>query len=53
MITICCMVNECILFHVYNWIQFFVSMYNDTIANNIYDFGLKEMNIIYKLTVPP
>jgi hypothetical protein len=23
------------LFHVYNWIQFFfVSMYNDTIANN-------------------
>jgi hypothetical protein len=26
--------NECNLFHVYNWIQFFVSMYNDTIANN-------------------
>ena len=32
--------NECNLFHVYNWIQFFVSMYN----NN--DFGLKEANII-------
>ena len=25
-----CMQNECNLFHVYNWIQFFVSMYNDT-----------------------
>ena len=24
------MEGECILFHVYNWIQFFVSMYNDT-----------------------
>jgi len=41
-----CMEDECNLFHVYNWIQFFVSMYNDTIANNTYDFGLKEMNII-------
>ena len=41
-----CMQDECNLFHVYNWIQFFVSMYNDTIANNTYDFGLKEMNII-------
>ena len=25
-----CMQDECNLFHVYNWIQFFVSMYNDT-----------------------
>jgi putative transposase len=25
--------DECNLFHVYNWIQFFVSMYNDTISN--------------------
>ena len=41
-----CMEDECNLFHVYNWIQFFVSIYNDTIANNTYDFGLKEMNII-------
>ena len=41
-----CMEDECNLFHVYNWIQFFVSMYNDTITNNTYDFGLKEMNII-------
>ena len=37
--------NECNLFHVHNWIQFFVSMYNDTIANNNYDFGLEEVNI--------
>ena len=28
-----CMQIECNLFHVYNWIQFFVSMYNDTISN--------------------
>ena len=41
-----CIKNECNLFHVYNWIQFFVSMYNDTIANNTCDFGLKEANII-------
>jgi putative transposase len=41
-----CMQIECNLLHVYNWIQFFVSMYNDTIANNNYDFGLKEVNII-------
>ena len=25
--------GECNLFHVYNWIQFFVSMYNDTMTN--------------------
>ena len=41
-----CMQIECNLLHVHNWIQFFVSMYNDTIANNNYDFGLKEANII-------
>jgi adenosine deaminase len=30
-----CMQNGCNLFHVHNWIQFFfVSLYNDTIANN-------------------
>ena len=40
-----CMKYECNLFHVYNWIQFFVSMYNDTIANNNCYFGLEEMNI--------
>ncbi len=39
---------ECNLFHIYNWIQFFVSMYNDTIANNNNnnDFELEEMRIL-------
>jgi putative transposase len=41
-----CRQMECNLFHVYNWIQFFVSMYNDTIANNTYNFQLKEVKII-------
>ena len=41
-----CRQMECNLFHVYNWIQFFASMYNDTIANNTYNFQLKEVNII-------
>ena len=41
-----CRQMQCNLFHVYNWIQFFVSMYNDTIANNTYNFQLKEVNII-------
>ena len=40
-----CMQIESNLFHVHNWIQFFVSMYNDTIANNNYDFELEEVNI--------
>ena len=40
-----CMQDECNLFHVHNWIQFFVSMYNDTIANNNNDFELEEVNI--------
>jgi transposase-like protein len=39
--------NECNLFHVHNWIQFYVSMYNDTIANNNNDFWLKnEVSVI-------
>ena len=38
--------SECNLFHVYNWIQFFVSMYNYTITNNNNDFGLKEVRIL-------
>jgi hypothetical protein len=29
-----CMQIECNLFHVYNVIQFFVSMYNDTTSTN-------------------
>ena len=31
-----CVKNECNLFHVYNWIQFFVSMYNDTTSKKNY-----------------
>jgi putative transposase len=26
--------SECNLFHVHNWIQFFISMYNDTTSTN-------------------
>ena len=39
-----CMKDECNLLHVHNWIQFFVSMYNDTITN-INDFEVKEADI--------
>ncbi|MDR4512518.1 MAG: hypothetical protein MRJ93_12530 [Nitrososphaeraceae archaeon] len=42
----CIKEEECNLFQVYNWIQFFVSMYNDMIVNNNHDFLLKEVNII-------
>ena len=34
-----CRQMECNLFHVYNWIQFFVSMYNNIIANNTFNFS--------------
>ncbi|HET9807834.1 MAG: hypothetical protein ACM3VV_07035 [Deltaproteobacteria bacterium] len=42
-----CMLDECNLLHVYNWIQFFVSMYNDTTTtrNNEFEIKLKEVNI--------
>ncbi len=47
-----CVQLECNLFHVYNCIQFFVSMYNYTIVNNNNDFELlEEMNTIL-LTEP-
>src|SRR5512134_1069041 len=39
-----CIANECNLFHVYNWLQFFISMYNDTIANNNNCFELGAVN---------
>ncbi len=42
----CMQKEECNLLHVHNWIQFFVSMYNDTITNNNNDFELEEVNII-------
>ena len=41
----CMQKGECNLLHIHNWIQFFVSMYNNTTINNN-DFGLKEVNII-------
>ena len=37
-----CMQDECNLFHVYNWIQFFVSMYNDTISKK--NYFINELN---------
>ena len=37
-----CMQDECNLFHVYNWIQFFVSMYNDTTSENYFINELNE-----------
>jgi hypothetical protein len=36
--------EECNLLHVHNWLQLFVSMYNDTITNNN-DLELWEVNI--------
>ena len=36
-----CMQDECNLFHVYNWIQFFVSMYNDKTFENYF---INELN---------
>ena len=37
-----CIKNECNLFHVHNWIQFFVSMYNDMISKK--NYFINEMN---------
>ena len=37
-----CIGDECNLFHVYNWIQFFVSMYNDT--TSIKNYFIKYLN---------
>ncbi|MGE5634855.1 MAG: hypothetical protein ACM3VV_06445, partial [Deltaproteobacteria bacterium] len=34
--------DGCNLFHVYNWIQFFVSMYNDTTSKN--NYFINELN---------
>ncbi|MDR4512453.1 MAG: hypothetical protein MRJ93_12205 [Nitrososphaeraceae archaeon] len=35
-----------VIYFIYNWIQFFISMYNDTIANNNHFELEKEVNII-------
>jgi len=37
-----CIRSECNLFHVHNWVQFFVSMYNDTIYKNEFIITLQE-----------
>ena len=42
----CMQKDECNILHVHNWIQFFVSMYNDTIANNNNYFELEEVRIL-------
>ncbi len=44
-----CIRNECKLFHVYNWIQFFVSMYNSVTAtgNNDFNFEFKGREITF------
>jgi putative transposase len=41
-----CIGNECNLFQVYNWMQFFVTMYNDTITNNNNYFELAEVRLL-------
>ena len=41
-----CVKNECNLLHIQNWIQFFVSMYNDSKATNSEcKIGIKEEKI--------
>ena len=37
-----CMKDESNLFYVYNWIQFFVSMYNDTTSKK--NYFIKDLN---------
>ena len=36
-----CITNECNLFHVHNWLQFFISMYNNTTSKNYF---INELN---------
>ena len=49
-----CMQIECNLLHVHNLIQFFfVSVYNDTIANNNNDFELEEVRILSQINRAP
>ena len=50
-----CVKNECNLFHVHNWIQFFVSMYNDPLYENYFinelndrgEYILSEQSLFY------
>jgi putative transposase len=41
-----CMQNDCNLLHVHNWIQLFVSMYNDTTTTRNNEFEIKLMEVI-------
>ena len=47
------MQNECTLLHVYNWIQFFVSMYNDTTSKKNYFINELEERGEYILRAYP
>jgi hypothetical protein len=44
-----CVKNECNLFHVHNWIQFFVSMYNDKTFENYFINELNDTDNIFIL----
>ena len=46
------MQDECNLFHAYNWIQFFVSMYNDKTFENYFINELNEGGEYILLTEP-
>ena len=45
MMTIIHVLKMNVIYFLYNWMQFFVSIYNDTIINN-YDFEFKNVRIL-------
>ena len=47
-----CVKNECNLFHIHNWIQFFVSMYNDKTFEDYFINELNDRGEYIKLTEP-
>ena len=44
-----CVKNECNLFHVHNWIRFFVSMYNDKTFENYFINELNDTDNVFIL----
>ena len=46
-----CTRNECTLFHVHNWIQFFVSMYNNKTFENYFINELKDRVDIFQVNM--
>ena len=48
-----CIQDECNLFHVHNWIQFFISMYNDATSKKIYFINESEERGEYILLTEP